>query len=135
MKKKLSALLAAFALTLSLAACGTAAPASTPPGTSAATLADRLAQKVVSRITADVTLDATTHSLHVTQQLVYHNDTGAKFQSIYVNLIPNAFASSGGGIAMTSARAGGSDVELAQVDGTVYSIALPEALEPPMAVV
>lgn len=129
MKKKLSALLAAFALTLSLAACGTAAPASTPPGSSADTIADRLAQESVSRITADVTLDASAHSLHVTQQLIYRNDTGSKLQSIYVNLIPNAFASSGGGITIASTRANGADTELAQVDGTVYSIALPEALE------
>ena len=129
MKKKLSALLAAFALTLSLAACGTAAPASTPPGSSADTIADRLAQESVSRITADVTLDPAAHSLHVTQQLIYHNDTGAKLKNIYVNLIPNAFASSGGGIVMASARAGGSDTELTQVESTVYSIALPEALE------
>lgn len=75
-----------------------------------------------------VTLNDAEHKLIVTQNLIYHNNTGTELDEIYFNLIPQAFQKDGGGIDMQDIFISDQKCSMEQVKETVYKIALPSSL-------
>ncbi|MBO4927999.1 MAG: M1 family metallopeptidase [Clostridiales bacterium] len=85
--------------------------------------------RLKSQNNVSIKFDDISKSISVDHRLTYINYTGAAQNEIYFNLIPQAFADKGGGIEVNSVRVGGKEVELKQVNGTVYSLTLPTTLE------
>ena len=144
MKRVLSAALALILIICALSGCGTPADENNagadspqsdapmevqePEDTAASDIRDNLGDTPLSSFTVDVTLDPGSHSVSVSQRLNYVNSTGGTLDNIYLNIIPEYFASQGGGTDISSVTSDSRSLSLAQVDGTVYELMFPNPL-------
>lgn len=137
--KRFAALAVALAMVIALAGCGADVPSvpsstgnpaasASPRPDAASAIRDNLDGKTLNEFTVEAELDPSSYTVSVKQELKYVNNTGTELSGIYFNLIPNAFAADGGGIDLSSVSAGGRQAAMTQVNGTVYSLALPEPL-------